>query len=118
VGGRRSRLGYGQLILAVGDGLVVDAIDGIPDQDPDDFVPVGANEADGNFVILRLAPRTFAGYAHMIPGTVRVERGDRVRKGDVLGFLGNSGNSDGPHLHFQAASTPPRPGGRGLESQP
>jgi len=52
-------------------------------------------------VILRLGPRTFAGYAHLVPGSVRVERGERVREGEVLGLLGNSGNSDGPHLHFQ-----------------
>jgi murein DD-endopeptidase MepM/ murein hydrolase activator NlpD len=97
---------YGQRVLAVGDGKVVEAVDGIPDQDPAQFVPVGADEGDGNFVVLRLAPRTYAGYAHLIPGSVRVGPGDRVREGDVLGLLGNSGNSDGPHLHFQVMNRP------------
>jgi murein DD-endopeptidase MepM/ murein hydrolase activator NlpD len=39
-------------------------------------------------------------YAHLIPGSLRVKVGDRVRRGQVLGRLGNSGNSDAPHIHF------------------
>lgn len=97
---------YGAPLLAVANGKVVEAVDGIPDQPPDSFEPVGAEIADGNVVILRLAPNVFAGYAHMVPGSVRVEVGDRVRTGDVLGALGNSGNSNGPHLHFQLMNEP------------
>jgi murein DD-endopeptidase MepM/ murein hydrolase activator NlpD len=48
----------------------------------------------------------FAGYAHLVPGSVRVDQGDRVRTGDVLGELGNSRNSNGPHLHFQLMNEP------------
>ena len=88
-------------MLAVGDGKVVEAVDGIPDQPPDSFTPVGFQMADGNFVILRLSPGVYAGYAHLIPGSVAVERGDIVRSGELVGRLGNSGNSNGPHLHFQ-----------------
>jgi murein DD-endopeptidase MepM/ murein hydrolase activator NlpD len=97
---------YGQPVLAVSDGKVVEAVDGIPDQDPAHFIPVGADQADGNFIVLRLARRTFAGYAHLVPGSVTVKRGDRVDEGEVLGKLGNSGNSDGPHLHFQVMNRP------------
>jgi murein DD-endopeptidase MepM/ murein hydrolase activator NlpD len=39
--------------------------------------------------------------AHLKPGSVAVRVGDRVRQGQRLGLLGNSGNTDFPHLHFQ-----------------
>jgi murein DD-endopeptidase MepM/ murein hydrolase activator NlpD len=52
-------------------------------------------------VVLKLGHGVFAAYAHMVPGSVRVHRGERVREGQVLGKLGNSGASTGPHLHFQ-----------------
>jgi murein DD-endopeptidase MepM/ murein hydrolase activator NlpD len=97
---------YGAPVLAVGDGKVVQAVDGIPDQPPDSFTPVGAAEADGNVVILKLGPGVYAGYAHLIPGSVTVARGDRVESGQQLGQLGNSGNSNGPHLHFQVMNAP------------
>ena len=42
----------------------------------------------------------FAFYAHMQPRSLRVKPGDKVTTGQVLGLLGNSGNTDAPHLHF------------------
>jgi len=97
---------YGSPLLAVADAKVVVAVDGIPDQAPGTFTPVGAAEADGNVVILKLQEGVYAGYAHLIPGSVTVNPGDRVESGDVLGKLGNSGNSNGPHLHFQLMNAP------------
>ena len=51
-------------------------------------------------MIIRLGKGVFAGYAHLKPGSVRVNRGQRVRPGQVIGKLGNSGNTTGPHLHW------------------
>jgi murein DD-endopeptidase MepM/ murein hydrolase activator NlpD len=48
----------------------------------------------------------FALYAHMQPGSLRVKVGDHVRRGQVIGLLGNSGNSTEPHVHFQIADGP------------
>src|SRR5262249_48888843 len=48
----------------------------------------------------------YAFYAHLQPGSLRVKVGDRVRKGQVLAKLGFSGNTTGPHLHFQVGSGP------------
>jgi hypothetical protein len=96
-----SYFNYGQPVLAVGDAKVVGAADGFPDHVPNDPPPLSLADAYGNHVILKLAKGVFAGYAHLVPGSVRVQSGDRVREGQVLGELGNSGNSSGPHLHFQ-----------------
>ena len=101
-----SYFNYGQPVIAVGAGKVVEAVDRYPDQIPNDKVPVPLEEADGNHVILKLGKRVFAGYAHLKPGSVRVHRGERVRAGRVLGKLGNSGNTTGPHLHFQLMNRP------------
>jgi murein DD-endopeptidase MepM/ murein hydrolase activator NlpD len=44
-------------------------------------------------------------YAHFKTGSVAVERGQQVKRGDVLGHIGSSGNSSTPHLHFQVMTT-------------
>jgi hypothetical protein len=97
---------YGQPVLAVGSGTVVEAVDGHPDQIPNQNAPVPLAEAGGNEVILDLGSGVYAGYGHLEPGSLRVKPGQRVRSGDVLGLLGNSGNSTGPHLHFQLMTDP------------
>ncbi|MDT5079558.1 MAG: hypothetical protein QOJ80_4195, partial [Mycobacterium sp.] len=48
----------------------------------------------------------YAFYAHLKTGTVKVKVGDQLTTGQVLGNLGNTGNSDAPHLHFHVMSTP------------
>lgn len=62
--------------------------------------------AGGNYVVVKIDGGHFAFYAHMQPGTPRVKVGDKVRTGQVLGLLGNTGNSDGPHLHFHIMDGP------------
>jgi murein DD-endopeptidase MepM/ murein hydrolase activator NlpD len=56
----------------------------------------------------------FAFYAHMQPGSLRVKVGDKVRRGQVLGLLGNTGNSTEPHLHFQICNASSELGSEGL----
>jgi murein DD-endopeptidase MepM/ murein hydrolase activator NlpD len=51
-------------------------------------------------VIIDIGHGHFAFYAHFQPNTLKVHKGDKVRRGQVLALLGNSGNSDAPHLHF------------------
>ncbi|WUK16822.1 M23 family metallopeptidase [Kitasatospora sp. NBC_00374] len=97
---------YGAPVIAVADGTVAAAEDRFPDQIPNHPVPVTPAEADGNFVVLDLGDGRFAGFAHLVPGSVRVRPGDRVRRGQVIGNLGNSGSSSGPHLHFQVMDGP------------
>lgn len=102
----RSWVFYDKPVLAVADGRVIEAVDRYPDQTPGAPEPVTIEEADGNYVILRLSSGHFAFYAHLVPGSIRVEPGDVVRSGQVIGKLGNSGSSTGPHLHFQLMDRP------------
>ena len=98
---------YGQEALAAADGRVVKTIDGLPEQVPGVFPEnISLEEADGNSVILDIGGGNYALYAHFQPGSVRVEEGDRVKRGEVLGLVGNSGNSLAPHLHFHVMSGP------------
>jgi hypothetical protein len=93
--------GYGAPVLAVANGTVVRAIDGLPDQVPGALPQnISIADADGNAVFLRLRGGGIVFYAHMIPGSLRVKVGERVRRGQVIGLVGNSGNSSAPHLHL------------------
>ena len=62
--------------------------------------------ADGNHVILDLGEGRYAFYAHLKPGSVAVAAGERVPRGQLIGELGNSGSSTGPHLHFHVMDAP------------
>jgi murein DD-endopeptidase MepM/ murein hydrolase activator NlpD len=94
---------YGAEALAVADGTVVATKDGIPENIPGPSsraVPITLETVGGNHIILDLGGGRFAFYAHLQPGSLRVKNGDKVRRGQVLGLVGNSGNSTEPHLHF------------------
>ncbi|WP_432494721.1 M23 family metallopeptidase [Kineococcus auxinigenes] len=60
----------------------------------------------GNHVVVDHGDGSFACYAHLRRGSLRVRPGDAVRAGDVLGECGNSGNSSEPHLHLQLMDRP------------
>jgi hypothetical protein len=96
---------FGDEVLAAAAGRVVDVVNDLP-EGPIDFElpPITAADAGGNHVTVALGHRRYAYYAHLQPGSVRVAVGDRVTVGQTLGLLGNSGNSNAPHLHFQLMS--------------
>ena len=104
--GNGSQLGdwrgtYGAPLYAVADGSVVAAVDGRPDIAPGASPLLSAPEDfTGNEVVLKIASGQYAVYFHLKRGSVRVRVGQRVRRGDQIGALGNSGNSTAPHLHF------------------
>jgi len=98
---------YGQPALAVADARVVSVVDGLPEQTPGSYPRgISLDQADGNSVVLDLGGQRFALYAHLQPGSITVKAGDRVRRGQVLGKVGNSGNSVAPHLHFHVMDGP------------
>lgn len=94
--------GRGAEVLAVADGIVAAALDDIPDNtaEPATAAHTLAN-ASGNYVALDLSGGRFAFYEHLQRGSIAVKQGERVRRGQVIARLGNSGSTSiGPHLHF------------------
>ncbi len=98
--------GYGERVLSVARGTVVGVHDRAPDQVPPNEPPFSLETAAGNWVMVDIGDGRFAFYAHLKPRSVTVKVGDRVRRGQLLGLLGNSGNSTAPHLHFQISDGP------------
>jgi murein DD-endopeptidase len=108
--------GYGQEVLAAADGVISDTKDGIIENTPQGSyaVPSTIEYVAGNYVVLEIRKAVYAVYAHLKPGSLRVKPGDKVQKGQVLGLIGNSGQSDAPHLHFHLINANPPFGGQGL----
>jgi hypothetical protein len=98
---------FGDEIYSVADGTVVGAEDGLPEQVPGKLPDDATIQtAAGNHVVVDIGQGRFAFYAHMQPGSVKVKVGDKVATGQVLGLLGNTGNTDTPHLHFHVMDGP------------
>ncbi|MCH7519699.1 MAG: M23 family metallopeptidase [Candidatus Dadabacteria bacterium] len=97
-------LGYGAELIAVADGVVSRVVKGLPDNKPGESppFPISLSDGAGNIVILHIGNGIYVLYAHLIPGSNdHLEVGDFVSKGEVIGLLGNTGQSGAPHLHFQ-----------------
>jgi murein DD-endopeptidase MepM/ murein hydrolase activator NlpD len=100
-------LGYDALLLAVADGTVAAVVSDNKEATPQVITPDQAfEELGGNYVIIDIGDGNFAFYAHMIPGSASVKVGDKVTRGQVIGRLGNSGNTSEAHLHFHVMRAP------------
>ena len=113
----RNYTDYGAQLIAVADGRVVSTLSNLDDQVPGtlpDPSTITLENVDGNHVVLDLGHGVFAFYAHMQRNSVTVKVGDRVRRGQVLGLLGNTGNTSAPHLHFHLMDGPSVLGSSGL----
>ena len=94
---------YRKRLLAPGDGTVTEVIDTRPD------APVGDSDLEhpeGNIVVIDIGGGRYVLYAHLKQGSARVRVGDHVVSGQDIGLVGDSGNSDEPHLHIQVQSSP------------
>ena len=63
------------------------------------------NGSYGNYVKIKHDNGYYTLYGHMAYNTVKVSVGQRVSKGQVLGYMGNTGMSYGGHLHFEVRNT-------------
>ncbi|MCX4789897.1 M23 family metallopeptidase [Streptomyces sp. NBC_01221] len=79
----------GSSVVAVGAGTVVEA---------------GWGGAYGNNIVLRMTDGTYTQYGHL--SSIGVSVGQSVGAGERIGLSGSTGNSTGPHLHFEARTTP------------
>jgi Peptidase family M23 len=108
---------YGADVMAVGDGTVVDTLDTLDNQVPGrlpDSRTINIHNVDGNHIVLDLGNGFFAFYAHLQKNSVLVKPGQRVKRGQILAKLGNTGNTSGPHLHFHIMDSPSVLGSNGL----
>ncbi len=117
----RKAMRRGFSVLAALDGVVAATRDGIDDPPRVDRKAIAGREC-GNGVLLQHRGGYLTQYCHMRKGSIAVKRGQRVRAGDRLGLIGQSGLADFTHLHFelrhgrkiidpftgQVAQTPPR----------
>ncbi|MEU0357072.1 M23 family metallopeptidase [Streptomyces cyaneofuscatus] len=83
------RAASGSSVVAVGAGTVVEA---------------GWGGAYGNNIVLRMTDGTYTQYGHL--SSIGVSVGESVSSGQQIGLSGSTGNSTGPHLHFEARTTP------------
>jgi len=97
--GRRTKdwYGFGADVLASADGVVVRAIDRFPDN------RILGTATETNTVILKHGD-VFTEYVHLKHGSLRVQVGEHVRRGQALAQCGNSG-SQTPHLHWALLSS-------------
>ncbi len=100
---------YDVPIAAVADGRVVEVLDGLAENIPhSDKLAVEMTPAimAGNNIVEDIGGGHYVGYAHFRPGTITVKKADSIHAGQVLGKLGNSGNSTEAHLHIQICDGP------------
>jgi hypothetical protein len=105
---------FGDPLYAPCEGEILQSVNTMPDMPP----PKPDSEHEkGNFVMLQCNQgKAVIFMAHLKKGSVKVNAGDRVSKGQLLGAIGNSGASGEPHLHINAQ----RPGSNktALDSDP
>ncbi len=86
-------------VLAAAPGTVIFLRDGIFDRSTQN-----GNGGFGNHVIIEHGSGVTSYYGHMRSGSIRVAENATVSRGDTLGLVGSSGNSNWPHLHFEVIS--------------
>ncbi len=84
-------------VIAAYDGVVKEVVDGFGTG----AIGVQDGTGFGNHIKILNADGNEAIYAHLYKNSIKVKVGDKVKQGQVLAKMGSSGNSSGPHLHFE-----------------
>ncbi|WP_128895493.1 M23 family metallopeptidase [Longirhabdus pacifica] len=91
---------YGEEVIAPAAGTVVVVENSIVDNVPGE---INNTQILGNHVVIDHGNNEYSYYLHLKQGSLAVNVGDQVSVGDLLGQVGNSGQSMAPHLHFQVS---------------
>lgn len=111
IGNPNTNNGY-DYIVAVAAGKVVaycNTIEGV--------IKDTGTKGCGNYVTIETDDGYRWRYMHMTKGSVKVKTGDRVAQGQVIGYMGNTGNSTGRHLHLDVSRKGKLSGGYYVSSQ-
>ena len=103
-GGRDAPLsdyvGFGMPVFAPADGRIVEVTDKYDDNPP------GTNGDEANHLVIDIGGDRYVSMAHLKRGSVKVQVGSVVRRGQPIAAVGNNGHSSAPHLHFQVQDSP------------
>ncbi|RLD23304.1 MAG: peptidase M23 [Bacteroidetes bacterium] len=94
---------FNKPVLASGDGVIEKVLTGIEDNTIGDS---NLHQNWGNSVVIKHGYQLYSQVSHLKEDSIKLKKGDEVKKGDIIGRCGNSGRSPYPHLHFQVQQTP------------
>jgi hypothetical protein len=94
---------FAREVVAPAEGIVTDVIEGARDNVPGSM---NSYSALGNAVFIQHSEYEVSVIAHLKLGSATVKRGQKVKRGEVIGLCGNSGNSSEPHIHYHLMNTP------------
>ncbi|MES2762532.1 MAG: M23 family metallopeptidase [Bacteroidota bacterium] len=103
---------YGLDVVAPAAGKVVTVFDSDPDMEPG--VLGGGTLPVGNHIVIEVAPKEYLFICHLQPKSIKVKTGDQVQQGQLLGLVGNSGNTSEPHVHIHLQDTKIQSLGEGI----
>lgn len=104
----RDYFSYGRDVIAPADGEIIKAKDGIRDFPKPETMRVDhiCRDFRGNFLMIKHSEDEYSFIGHLIPGSIQVTEGEKVKQGQKLGECGNSGHSTEPHIHFHVQNHP------------
>ncbi len=94
---------YNKPVLAPADGIVQEVVHHVDDNE------IGKNNTVqnwGNTLVIKHAEGVYTKISHLRKNSIRTTKGNYVKRGEIIGYCGNSGRSPEPHLHLQVQATP------------
>ena len=94
---------FGLEVIAPADGVISQVINGSRD------IPIGESDwvvICGNMVVIDHENGEWSVLAHFKHNSIKVKVGDKVKKGNLVGLCGNTGNTSEPHIHYHLQNGP------------